>query len=196
MPRIARLIEDNGVYHIITRGNDKKRLFRYSRDYIHFLKLTQDTIEKYGIAVYHYCLMSNHMHFLIRVNKAQDMPKFFQILFQRYANYFRKRYKHTGYLFQNRYKSYQITKDIYLLECARYIERNPVRANVVIDPGDYRWSSYLCYSKGNKDAIIKKLNPLYLSMASTNMDRQERYKAYLLEERLYEHIVDKGLRIQ
>jgi putative transposase len=140
--------------------------------------------------------MNNHIHFLVKANKAQDMPKFFQSLFQRYASYFRKRYEHEGYLFQNRYKSYHINKDSYLLECARYIERNPVRANIVMDPGSYKWSSYACYSKSNKDAIIKELNPLYLSMAASNAERQERYKSYLLEERPYEHIVDKGLRIQ
>jgi len=195
MPRMSRLIEDNGIYHIITRGNDRKKLFRYSQDYIYFLKLAEETLSKHHLLIYNYCLMGNHMHFLVKTPKSENLPKFFQILFQRYANHFRKRYKHTGYLFQNRYKSYQVKKDSYLLECARYIERNPIRAGVVEDPKDYEWSSYLYYSTGNRDAIIKEPNPLYENMANTNSERQNRYKKYLLEDRPYEHIVDKGLKI-
>jgi putative transposase len=127
---------------------------------------------------------------------SKDMPKFFQILFQRYACYFRKRYRHTGYLFQNRYKSYPITKETYLLECARYIERNPIRAKVVDSPGDYRWASFLYYAAGAKDDIIKEPNPLYKEMANSDVERRKIYKDYILEERAYEHLVDKGLGIE
>lgn len=195
MPRSSRLLEDNGLYHIITRGNDKKRLFRYSQDNIYFINLAEEALEKHHILIYNYCLMPNHVHFLVRTPKAENLPKFLQVLFQRYANRFRKRYKHTGYLFQNRYKSYPITKDSYLLECARYIERNPVRAGLVSDPKDYKWSSYLYYAAGGNGALIKEPNPLYIGMADFNIERRDKYKKYILEERPYEHIVDKGLRI-
>lgn len=195
MPRIARQIEDNGYYHILTRGNDRKRIFRCSHDFSHFLKLILESREKHHLLLYHYCLMNNHLHFLVRAVKSKDMPKFFQVLFQRYACYFRKRYHHTGYLFQNRYKSYHIDKESYLLECARYIERNPLRAGIVEHPCDYRWSSFLHYAEGEKDDIISASDPLYMQMAQAEKDRQRLYKEYILESRAYEHIIDKGLRI-
>jgi putative transposase len=195
MPRTARLIEDNGYYHILTRGNDRKSIFRYPQDYAYFLKIAEEILKKHPISVYHYCLMGNHIHLLVKACKAKDLPKFFQILLQRYAHYFRKRYKATGYLFQNRYKSYHIDKEGYLLDCARYIERNPVRANMVSSPDNYKWSSYLYYAQGRQDAIIKEPSSLYLELGETTQVRQDRYKNYLLEDRPYEHIVDKGLMV-
>lgn len=196
MPRRPRLIEDGSYHHIITRGNDRKRLFRCDKDYVKFLVLVNEAIEKHPVAIYHYCLMNNHIHMLTKVIMKDDFPKFFQALFQRYANYFRKRYHHTGFLYQNRYKNIHIDKDSYLLDCARYIERNPVRAKIVSDPSEYKWSSYSHYAKGIDDDIIKEQNPLYVSLGDTIHERQHRYRSYILEERPYEHIVDKGLRIE
>lgn len=196
MPRIARQIEDGGYYHILTRGNDRKRIFRCGQDFLYFIRLAGETRERHQLFIYHYCLMNNHMHFLVKALDSKALPKFFQILFQRYASYFRKRYHHTGYLFQNRYKSYHIDKESYLLECARYIERNPLRANIVGDPADYQWSSFLYYANGEKNAIISEPNPLYMNLSPIEEDRQKRYKDYILEDRVYEHIVDKGFKIQ
>ena len=195
MPRILRELEDNGYYHILTRGNDRKKIFRQPKDCARFLYLVNEIIKKHPIVIYHYCLMKNHVHFLVKTLKAEDLPKFFQILLQRYAHYFRERYGHAGYLFQNRYKSYPITKESYLLECARYIERNPVRANFVTYPGDYRWSSFSLYAHGEKNDIIKEEDPLYLQLSEIASERQRLYKEYLLQERAYEHVIDQGLRI-
>ena len=196
MPRGPRLLEDGSYYHILTRGNDRKRIFRYAGDYSRFLVLARECALKYPVFIFHYCLMGNHIHFLIKTTEARHTPKFFQALFQSYAAYFRKRYRHTGYLFQNRYKSYYIDKETYLLECARYIERNPVRAGIVESISDYRWSSYLYYAEGNGDDIITLPDPLYLEMAKTDADRRRLYKDYILQERPYELLVDKGLRIR
>jgi len=195
MPRYARQIYDNSYYHILSRGNDRKRIFRISKDYRYFYDVIAETLEKHRVIIHHYCLMGNHPHFLIRSVKAADVPQFFKIVFQRYAYYFRKKYHHTGYLFQNRYKSYHIDKEAYLLECARYIERNPVRAGLVKDPEQYEWSSYLHYGRGKNDGIIEEDNPLYTSLSDNAEERQKLYRDYIYQERPYEHIVDKGLGI-
>ncbi len=194
MSRQARLLEDGGYYHIITRGNDRKRIFRSDPDFIYFLKLVKEALGKKSINIHHYCLMNNHLHFLISVIDSRLAPKFFQNIFQRYAYYFRKRYRHVGYLFQNRYKSYPIEKDGYLLECGRYIERNPLRAGIVKDAVDYRWSSYLHYACGKKDDIILS-NPAYIELSQDDDERKRLYREYILQERPYEHLVDKGLRV-
>ncbi len=196
MPREARQIENNAYYHILTRGNDRKRIFRCTGDFLYFIRLVIQTRQKHPVVIYHYCLMNNHMHFLVKALDSKELPRFFQILFQRYACYFRKRYRHTGYLFQNRYKSYHIDRDDYLLECARYIERNPVRADMAKFPQEYRWTSYLHYAEGQENDIIKEPNPLYKVLAGTDPERRKIYKDYIIQDRLYEHIVDKGLKIQ
>lgn len=195
MPRGARLLENDCYYHILTRGNDRKRLFRYKQDYTYFVNLAQYYLLKYPVSIYHYCLMDNHVHFLIRAIRAEHIPKFFQVILQSYVAYFRKKYDHTGYLFQNRYKSYFIDKETYLLECARYIERNPIRAKLTDAPSGYKWSSYLYYAEGLKDDIIKTPNPMYMQLAETDAERRRVYKDYILQERPYDSIVDKELKI-
>jgi len=196
MPRKPRVLVDGGYYHILTRGNDRKKIFRYKQDYHYFLKIIKKYLAEFQISILHYCLMPNHIHLLIQAQKAQDLPKFMQVTLQVYANYFRNKYNSVGFMFQNRYKSYLIEKQNYLLECARYIERNPLRAKLVTDLSEYNWSSLSFYIKGLEDGIIKIKNPLYLEFANTDQERRRIYYNYISEERPYEHIVDEALKIR
>ena len=195
MPRRARVLVDGGYYHILTRGNDRKKVFRYKQDYRCFLKIIKKYLAEFQISIFHYCLMPNHMHLLVQAQKAKDLPKFMQVVLQVYANYFRNKYNSVGFMFQNRYKSYLIEKENYLLECARYIERNPLRAKIVTDLYEYPWSSFTFYAKGTEDGIIKTKNPLYLEFANTDAERRRLYYNYVSEERPYEHIVDEAFKI-
>ena len=195
MPRRPRILAEGGYYHILTRGNDRRKLFRYKKDYIYFLKIIKRYLKKFQVDIIHYCLMPNHLHLLIQAKKAGDLPKFMQAILQVYANYFRKKYNSVGFVFQNRYKSYIIENDSYLLECSRYIERNPLRAEITDELSKYPWSSFLFYAKGIDNDIIKTLNPLYLELSKTEEGRHQCYYHYVSEERPYQHIVDKALRI-
>ncbi|MBU1871467.1 MAG: transposase, partial [Candidatus Omnitrophica bacterium] len=105
------------------------------------------------------------------------------------------RYECVGFTFQNRYKSHLIDKDAYLLECARYIERNPLRARLIDSLFSYPWSSFSFYAKGINDKIVTKVNLLYRGFGQTPQIRQKRYQKYILEERPYEVITDEALRI-
>jgi len=196
MPRIRRILLEGGYYHIVTRGNDRRKLFRYRQDYIYFLKIIKKYLAKFQVDIIHYCFMPNHLHLLMRARKAEDLPKFMQGILQVYASYFRKKYNAVGFVFQNRYKSHFIDNESYLLECARYIERNPIRAEIVNNISEYPWSSFLFYANGRLDGIIKFVNPLYVGLAKTAQERRKRYYNYVSEERPYEHIVDKAFRIQ
>lgn len=195
MPRVARNLIDNGYYHIVTRGLDRRRLFRYSHDFKLFLDITATYLKQYKVYILHYCLMPNHLHFLMKAGVGLDMPKFMQVLLQVYAANFRKKYKSTGFVFQNRYKSRLIDNETYLLECARYIERNPVRAKIVQNVSEYPWSSYSHYAKGTADRIITLDNPLYLDMAITAVERREAYAKFISCDRPYDLIIDKEFRI-
>lgn len=194
MPRKPRVLLDGGYYHVLTRGNDRRKIFRYKQDYKCFLGLIKKYLAKFQVSILHYCLMPNHIHLLIRVQIAKDLPKFMQAILQVYASYFRKKYNSVGFVFQNRYKSYLIEKESYLLECARYIERNPARAKITSDILDYPWSSVSFYAGGIDNGIIKIANPFYLEFAETDSERKQRYRDYVLEERPYEDIVDKVLK--
>ncbi len=142
MPRRPRVLVDGGYYHILTRGNDRRKLFRYRSDYRYFRDITKKYLDKFDLTILHYCLMPNHIHSLLCADNASELPKFMQGILQVYADYFRKRYDSTGFVFQNRYKSLLIEKDSYLIECGRYIERNPLRAGIVQNLSVYGFSSY------------------------------------------------------
>ena len=195
MPRRPRVLLDGAFYHLLTRGNDKRRLFRDKRDHIFFLDTSRVYINKFKIRIVHYCLMPTHVHLLARLDSSGELPKFMQGILQVYADYFRKKYNSYGFVFQNRYKSLLIESESYLLECGRYIERNPLRAGLIDNIADYSWSSYNFYANGHKDALVSLVDPLYLDLASTPQERQALYKEYVSAQRPYDLIVDKAIRI-
>lgn len=192
MPRIKRQISDNGIYHILNRGHNKDWIFKEADDFNKFKEIIRKYKESYPSELYHYCIMSNHFHLLMRIPEAEDLPILMKGICQSYANYYRKTYNHVGYLFQNRYKNIYIDKESYLLECARYIERNPLRANIVKDLSEYPWSSYNHYAKGNRDDIIA-LDPLYEALANTSKERRDAYIEYLTKPRPYEELLDEKI---
>jgi putative transposase len=195
VPRTARHIIDKGYYHVLTRGNDRRNVFQGDDDYAQIQKIIQTYIEKFTVSIFNYCLMPNHIHLLIQSGKSSDLPKFMQGILQVYANHFRRKYDSTGFLFQNRYRSLYIEKESYLLECARYIERNPLRAKICHNLKEYFWSSYRFYAEGKEDPIVKKPNPCFFDLSRSQIDRQRMFLEYVMQERPYDHIVDRAFRI-
>ena len=101
-----------------------------------------------------YCLMPNHIHFLIQVKKI-PISRIMQSIQTGYTMYFNKKYNHTGHVFHGRYHYFLVDKDNYLLSLMQYIHLNPVRANLVKDPKDYPWSSYLDILNQNKQSLVE-----------------------------------------
>jgi len=191
MPRKERLVFDRSYYHVFTRGNDRKQIFKKEADYQGFLSIIRKYLEKFHVSITNYCLMPNHLHLLIFIEIGNELSNFMKAVLQVYANYHRKEYGSTGFLYQNRFKSLLIKEESYLIECARYIERNPLRAGLVNDIFAWPWSSFSYYAKGIKDGIIIKENPAFMALANTSRDRKEAYIRYILQERPYEQILDK-----
>jgi len=189
MPRIARNIYDGNVYHVLSRGHNGIKLFKKESDYQQFKNLIVRYKKKYTFEIYHYALMPNHIHLLINVIEAKWIPKVMQGVLQTYAAYYKKIYKHTGYLFQGRYKSILIEDNAYLMECARYIERNPIRAGLCSKIEKYKWSSYKYYAKGNKDPIVTP-DPFYLELSEDIEERKRLYAEYVSTDRPYDKLVD------
>ena len=198
MPRKPRELQDGAYYHILTRGNDKKIIFHGPEDYSIFLNILKKYLNCCQISVFHFCLMPNHLHLLVQARKADDLPRLMQGLLQTYGSYFRKINSATGFVFQNRYKSLLIKKESYLLECARYIERNPLRAGLADDLFKYPWSSFMSYvcDANMKSEIVRSFNPLYLNLSNTVEGRKRAYRDYVLEERPYEKIIDLALKLK
>lgn len=183
-------IADNAVYHIVTRGNNRMQIFHRPEDFRFYLDVSQKYKRKYPALIYHYCLMANHIHLLLQVIHGEDLKKLMQGVNQTYSNYYKRSYAHTGHLWQGRYKSFLIEKDSYLLECGRYIERNPVRAKLIEDPKDWPWSSYRFYALGEPNPLLDP-NPIYADLEDTPELRQDRYREYVSTERPYESLLDK-----
>ena len=194
MPTQGRVIYDGAVCHIIQRGNNKQKIFREDEDYGKFLSLIMEYKDKIAFEQYNYCLMPNHVHMLLKIIKKDDMAKLMQGIFQSFRFYYKRKYKYAGYLYQGRYKSKLIEKDSYFLECARYIERNPLRAEIIKDLSLYKWSSYNFYAHGQRNDIVT-VNPLYTALGKDHRTREEAYKEYVLTPRAYEDVIDKEFKI-
>ena len=196
MPRRERLVFDRSYHHVFTRGNDRKQIFKKHADYLVFLSVIRGYLDKFRISVTNYCLMPNHLHLLIFVEEGGELSKFMKAILQVYANYHRKEYSSTGFLYQNRFKSILIKKESYLIECARYIERNPFKAGLVSEISAWPWSSFSYYAKGIKDGIILKENSPFLALGKTSKERREAYIRYVSEEGPYEQILNEEFQIK
>jgi REP element-mobilizing transposase RayT len=141
MARPLRIEFAGALYHITSRGNDRQSIYRNDADRTHFLEQLQGACDRYDWLCHAYCLMTNHYHLLIQT-RAATLSKGMKYLNGKYTQHFNKRHARTGHLFQGRFKSILVDRDAYLLELARYIVLNPVRARMVHTAGEWPWSSY------------------------------------------------------
>jgi putative transposase len=141
MPRVARQLQHGYCHHVLNRGNAKATLFLDRFDYLAFVKSLAAMRAAYSIRLLAYCLMPNHFHLVLRVDAIRAMSEAMQWAQTAYASRFRAKYQSTGHIFQGRFKSFPIQETEHLLTVMRYVERNPVRANLVESAVDWRWSS-------------------------------------------------------
>ena len=182
MPRQARIKGEFSVYHIIQRGNERKNLFFSDDDRLSFVETIERTKKKYNFLLYAYCLMDNHVHLLIDDN-GNDISRLVKSINISYAYYFNRTYRRCGHLFQDRFRSELVDNDGYLLEVSRYIHNNPVRAGIVKEPPEYRWSSYNIYTGSLKDkyALIDK-GRILCSFSNNQVKAVQEYIDYVYKE--------------
>ncbi len=142
MARLKRLNPPGFTQHIIQRGNNRQICFASEEGFSAYLGWLEEYSKKYGMDIHAYVLMTNHVHLLVTPRHEDSLPKTMQSLGRQYVRYFNTSYHRSGTLWEGRYKSCLVQSEQYLLECYRYIELNPIRAGMVVDPADYRWSSY------------------------------------------------------
>ncbi|MDD2212252.1 MAG: transposase [Clostridia bacterium] len=178
MPRAARPRGEFSTYHIITRGNEKKKIFLDSGDKERFLEILSRVKTKYNFLVYVYCLMDNHLHLIIYDN-GTDLSLIMKSLNVSYVSYFNRKHQRVGHLFQDRYKSEPIDDDTYLLELSKYIHNNPVKAGIVKDALEFKWSSFRQYVFGDfhdKNEILSTSKILSILSEKQDVAQQEYYQ--------------------
>ena len=139
MARIARQNGESGYYHIMMRGIDRQDIFFEEEDYARFLETVRRFQDELKLELGAYCLMTNHIHMLVRVEGGPG--EFVKKIASSYVYYFNHKYDRIGHLFQERYNSEPVDTDAYLLTVTRYIMRNPEKAGIC-KAADYPWSSW------------------------------------------------------
>lgn len=141
MARPLRIEFAGALYHITSRGNDRQPIYNNDADRTQFLEQLNGTCDRYDWLCHAYCLMTNHYHLLIQTRTA-TLSKGMKLLNGRYTQHFNMAHTRTGHVFQGRFKAILVDSDAYLLELARYIVLNPVRARMVHTAEEWPWSSY------------------------------------------------------
>lgn len=169
MPRKRRIISSSKIYHVVSRGNEKKPIYLNMNDYNQFISILKKKQREKLFSIYAYCLMPNHYHLIL--NEGENViSSIMQSINTTYAIYFNKKHDRVGHLFQGRFRSKAIEDESYFLTAVRYVHNNPVSANLVNDIYRYRWSSYRSYLQINdKDKLIERR--FLLNMISTSPEK-------------------------
>jgi len=153
MPRTARHAPAGYVFHVLNRGVGRMQLFSKPADYEAFERVLAETLVKIPLAICGYCLMPNHWHFVVRPAAARELGRFFQRLTVTHATRWQRNRRRVGYghVYQGRFKSFPMEVDRHFYQVMRYAERNPLRANLVSDVCDWRWSSLWIQKAGTAE---------------------------------------------
>lgn len=160
--------------HIIQRA--RAACFPAERDRLAFLHWLRGYAERFDCAVHAYVLMGNHVHLLVTPGRANAAADLIDALKARYARYFGETHEHANPLWEQGFDASPVHARQYLLACMRYIESNPVSAQLVTRPGAYRWSSYRANALGHEDALVTP-HPVYCALGRTREAREAAYRA-------------------
>lgn len=145
MPRSVRKISEYNLYHIVLKGNNSQQIFYDSYDYKSFLNTLKDACDKYKISIVAYCLMSNHVHLMLKSDE-NDIATMFKSFGASFVYKYNKKYDRTGGIFNGRYYSKAVNDNEYFTAVLKYIHYNPVKAGICEDIDKYKWSSYNSYN--------------------------------------------------
>lgn len=175
MPRKPRLFVPGVPQHVVQRGNNRQQTFFDESDFRLYLDCLRLAGEEFGVSVHAYVLMTNHVHLLATPDSAEALSRTMQSVGRQYVLKINRKHRRSGTLWEGRFKAGLVGSERYLLTCYRYIELNPVRARMVVAPGEYPWSSYASNAFGAFDDLVVP-HERYLSLASTPERRQEKYR--------------------
>ena len=186
MARLPRLFINGVAQHIVQRGNNRQVCFASDQDFAAYAYWLHEAAEKFNVAIHAWVFMTNHVRLLVTSSTEESTPLMMQHLGRLYVRYFNRDYRRSGTLWEGRYKSCLVQDEHYLLSCYRYIELNPVRADMVADPAQYRWSSYHANALDKFTTLITP-HPEYLRLGLDEASRRESYR------RMFQRRIDAPL---
>jgi putative transposase len=178
MPRTARVVVPGYPHHLILRGNNRRNLFSYPRDYRGFLFDIAGARSRYACLVHAFCLMTNHVHLLVTPLVAGTLNKFVQRIAQCLAQRRNRTRGGSGKLFEERFKSVLVVDDAQLAATTAYVELNPTRAGLCSRPEEYAWSSYRLHAGTERSRVLLAMwapSPWYLSLGRADATRAKAY---------------------
>jgi putative transposase len=174
MARLPRLTVTDYPHHVILRGNNRQDIFKTPTDFERMHELLLIHSQEQQVEVHSYVFMFNHLHLLLTPRVDQALPKMMQAVGRSYVRYFNQKHGRTGTLWEGRYRATLIQAERYLLACMVYIDLNPVRADMVEQPLDYRWSSHSQYVGPRSDRLVTP-HALYWALGNTPFSREAAY---------------------
>ena len=175
MPRLPRVDVPGVAQHVIQRGNNRQLCFASDDDFVAYSHWLKEYAEKHETEIHAWVFMTNHVHLLMTSYQKGGISKLMQSLGRKYVQYFNYKYKRTGTLWEGRFRSCLVESDLYVLVCYRYIELNPIRANMVEKPKGYRWSSYSRNALGVNSSMCTS-HVSYLALGESGAERLIKYR--------------------
>ena len=175
MPRKPRVYVPSIPCHVIQRGNNRNACFFAEKDYRFYLGCLQDACINNHVDIHAYVLMTNHVHLLMTPDTKEGISRVIQSLGRRYVQYINRSYQRCGTLWESRHKASLVDAEHYLLACYRYIELNPVTAQMADHPGAYTWSSYSTNAYGKTNELITP-HPVFLQLGTSAKIRRVHYR--------------------
>ena len=189
VPRPLRAEYPGALYHVTARGVAREQIFREDDDRDLFLHDLAQIVRRYEWLCHAYCLMGNHYHLMVET-PATNLSAGLQRLNGVYAQRFNRLYGRVGHLFQGRFHAVIVEEDAYLLELARYVVLNPVRARLCEQPGQWRWSSYRATAGLAAPLGFLRADGILGRLAAEPREAQGRYRRFVaegLEQNPWEH---------
>jgi putative transposase len=194
MARPLRLDFAGALHHVTSRGNERRPIFRSNQDREAFLQFLAEAVKRFKWSVTAWVLMTNHFHLVIQTPEA-NLSRGMHWLNGTYADWFNRRHERCGHLFQGRFKSFLIETGTYAAEVLRYVVLNPVRANIVARPEEYRWSSYRATAGLEAAPAWLDLAAVYVHFDRDQTTAEAMYSEYILSkvdsrERLWDQAIN------
>lgn len=181
MARPLRIEYPGAVYHVTSRGNAKKKIFKDDTDRDKFLHVLSIVVTRFNWLCHAYCLMDNHYHLLIETPEA-NLSKGMRQLNGVYTQSYNRSHMKTGHILQGRYKAILVEKERYLLAVSQYVVLNPVRAGIVEKPEDWKWSSYTATAGMKKSPHFLTVDWILGQFGSVRRKAEKQYRQFVLSD--------------
>ena len=179
MARPLRIDHPETYYHVLSRGNEQRPIFKTNKDYEQFLELIEKTAGKFHIEIHAYVLMKNHYHLLVKTTRAGNLSRAIQWLGVTYAGWYNRMHRRSGHLFQGRFKSFIVEDESYFTALCYYIHGNPVRVGAAKTAEEFSYSSAAAYADKNKEPVWLTTDVMLSVSGGSRRKFVQEQKAYL-----------------